>query len=140
MKFLLDTCVISELTKKRPTARVIKWINQQDEFTLYLSTMTLGELHKGIAKLAPGQKQRDLQNWVETDLTRRFTGRILDVNQEVAQTWGILSAEAETKGRPVPVLDGLLAATAQAFGLTFVTRNVSHVEVTGIPIINPWTA
>ncbi|MGA1197771.1 MAG: PIN domain-containing protein, partial [Candidatus Latescibacterota bacterium] len=62
MKFLLDTCVISELTKKRPTARVIKWINQQDEFTLYLSTMTLGELQKAIAKLAPGQKQRDHQN------------------------------------------------------------------------------
>lgn len=139
MKFLLDTCVISELTKKRPTARVVKWINQQDEFTLYLSTITLGELYKGIAKLPNGQKQQNLQNWLATDLTRRFTGRILDINQDVAHTWGILSAEAEKKGRPVPVLDGLLAATAKAFALTFVTRNIAHVETTGIPLLNPWT-
>ncbi|MFT5367682.1 MAG: putative nucleic acid-binding protein [Candidatus Latescibacterota bacterium] len=139
MKFLLDTCVISEFTKKRPTARVTKWMNQQDEFSLYLSTITIGELYKGIAKLPDGQKKQDLQSWVATDLTRKFTGRILNVNQEVAQRWGILSANAEKIGRPVPILDGLLAATAQAFGLIFVTRNISHVEITGISILNPWT-
>jgi predicted nucleic acid-binding protein len=139
VKFLLDTCVISEFTKKRPTARVTKWMNQQDEFSLYLSTITIGELYKGIAKLPDGQKKQDLQSWVATDLTRKFTGRILNVNQEVAQRWGILSANAEKIGRPVPILDGLLAATAQAFGLIFVTRNISHVEITGISILNPWT-
>ena len=140
MKYLLDTCVISELTKKKPTTRVIKWMNQQDEFALYLSTITIGELYKGITKLPDNQKQQDLQRWVTTDLARKFTGRILNVNQEVAQQWGILSANADKKGRPLPVLDGLLAATAHVFGLTFITRNVSHVEITGIPIINPWTA
>ena len=64
MKYLLDTCVISELTKKKPTTRVIKWMNQQDEFALYLSTITIGELYKGITKLPDNQKQQDLHRLI----------------------------------------------------------------------------
>ena len=138
MKYLLDTCVISELTKKRPSTHLVQWLKQQDEFSLYLSVITIGELQKGIGKLPDSRKRRQLQEWVTHDLTRRFTGRILNIDQEVAQKWGDLSASAEKTGRPVPVLDGLLVATAQAHGLTFVTRNTTHVEVTGVPLLDPW--
>lgn len=138
MKYLLDTCVISEMTQKRPSAQVSRWMKQQDEFSLYLSVITLGELQKGIAKLPESQKRLELQEWVSNDLVRRFTGRILNVDRDVAEKWGDLSAASEKLGRPIPVLDGLLAATAVNFGLTFVTRNTSHVETTGVSLLDPW--
>ena len=138
MKHLLDTCVISELTVKRPSARVMRWLEQQDEFSLFLSVITIGELHKGISKLPEGRKRRRLQDWVEYDLAKRFTGRILDIDREIALRWGEVSASAEMAGRKVSVLDGLLAATALASGLTFVTRNTRDVEATGVPLLDPW--
>ena len=138
MKYLLDTCVISELVKKRPSARVTRWLDRQDEFSIYLSVITLGELQKGIDKLPKSRKRRQLKNWATSDLIHRFTGRILNIDSNIAQKWGTLSAEAETGGRPVPVLDGLLAATALSHGLTFVTRNTSHIEHTGVSMLNPW--
>ena len=140
MRSLLDTCVISELTKPRPAAKVLTWLDVQDELGLFLSVITLGEIQKGLTKLPASRKRRQLQQWVEQDLPRRFTGRILVVDQEVALRWGVISATAEQQGRPVPVLDGLLAATALVAGLTLVTRNTPHMEATGVPLVDPWSA
>ena len=140
MKYLLDTCVISELVKKAPSSRVTRWLEQQEEISLFLSVITFGELHKGIGQLQAGRKQRELYEWVEGPLTRRFTGRILDVDKDAAVRWGEISAATGKVGRTVPVLDGLLAATALAFGLTFVTRNTDHVHETGVPLFDPWEA
>jgi predicted nucleic acid-binding protein len=138
MRYLLDTCVISELVKKRPSSKVTQWLEQQEELSLFLSAISFGELHKGIGRLQAGRKQRELHEWVEGHLGRRFTGRILDIDREVAVRWGEISAAAEGAGRTVPVLDGLLAATALISGLTFVTRNTDHVQATGVPLFNPW--
>ena len=138
MRYLLDTCVISELVKKKPSSRVTQWLEQQEELSLFLSVITFGELHKGIGRLQTGRKQRQLHEWVEGHLSRRFTGRILDIDREVAVRWGEISAAAEGAGRTVPVLDGLLAATALISGLTFVTRNTDHVKATGVSLFNPW--
>ena len=140
MRYLLDTCVVSELVKKTPSSRVTRWTEQQDELSLFLSVITFGELHKGIEQLQAGRKQRELYEWVEVQLNRRFTGRILDIDKEVAVRWGEISAFAGRVGRTVPVLDGLLAATALTFGLTFVTRNTDHVLETGVPLFDPWEA
>jgi predicted nucleic acid-binding protein len=140
VRSLLDTCVISELTKPRPAAKVLTWLDVQDELGLFLSVITLGEIQKGLTKLPASRKRRQLQQWVEQDLPRRFTGRILVVDQEVALRWGVISATAEQQGRPVPVLDGLLAATALVAGLTLVTRNTPHMEATGVPLVDPWSA
>lgn len=84
------------------------------------------------------RKQRELYEWVEGRLSRRFTGRILDIDKDVAVRWGEISATAGRVGRTVPVLDGLLAATAMTFGLTFVTRNTDHVLETGVRLLDPW--
>ena len=139
MRYLLDTCVISEVTKKRPSAKVLTWLDAQEELTLFLSVITLGELQKGVSKLPTSRKLGRLQQWVEQDLTRRFTGRILVVDLEVAMRWGAITATAERQGRPVPVLDGLLAATALVVGLTLVTRNTPHMQATGVQLFDPWS-
>ncbi|GAJ21208.1 unnamed protein product [marine sediment metagenome] len=100
--------------------------------------MSLGELQKGIGKLDEGKKRHKLQSWFDHDLRRRFSGRILTIDEEVACRWGQLSGEAEKQGRKVPILDGLLAATALAYGLTVVTRNTEDMKVTGAKLFNPW--
>ena len=138
MKYLLDTCAISEPTTKRPAKRVVEWMAEQDETSLFLSVLTFGELQKGIRKLADGRKRRRLQHWVDTDLRGRFARRILAVDHEVASRWGELAADAEQEGRRVPVLDGLLGATALAHGLTLVTRNTKHLESTPVSLLSPW--
>jgi hypothetical protein len=138
MKFLLDTCVISELTRKQPARKVVNWISSQDELLLFLSVITLGEIEKGIGKLPNGHKRQALRQWLTNDLPRRFAGRIVPVDAETALRWGEISADAETKGRPVPVLDGLMAASALVHGLILVTRNTADVAGTPVPVLNPW--
>ena len=98
MRYLLDTRVISEVTKKRPSVKVLTWLDAQEELTLFLSVITLGELQKGVRKLPVSRKRGRLQQWVEQDLTRRFTGRILAVALEVAMRWGAITATAEQQG------------------------------------------
>jgi len=139
VRYLLDTCVISEVTKKRPSAKVLTWLDAQEELTLFLSVITLGELQKGVSKLPVSRKRGRLQQWIEQDLTRRFTGRILAVDLEVTMRWGAITATAEQQGRSVPVLDGLLAATALVAGLTLVTRNTPHMQATGVQLFDPWS-
>lgn len=87
MKFLLDTCLISELVRKKPDAAVLKWLDERDEQSLFLSILTLGELQKGISKLSTGVRKDDLQAWIEHDLIERFEGRILDLDLEMALIW-----------------------------------------------------
>ena len=139
MRYLLDTCVISEVTKPRPTARVLTWLDIQEELSLFLSVITVGELQKGISKLPASRKRRQLQQWVDRELTRRFTGRMLGIDHEVALRWGAMAGAAEQRGQSLPVLDGLLAATALAGGLTLVTRNTAHMQATGVALFDPWT-
>lgn len=139
MRYLLDTCVISELTKPRPYAALVKWVKSQDELLLFLSVITFGELEKGIEKLADGKKKQSLRQWVDHDLRKRFEGRLLTLDYEIACRWGQLAAKAEADGRPMPVVDGWLAATASIHGLTLVTRNTDDVAGSGVPVLNPWT-
>ena len=138
MKYLLDTCLISELVKKEPNSAVVNWLDEQDEQTLFLSVLNLGELQKGISKLPDGTKKDELQAWVVLDLVERFTGRILDIDLETALCWGSLQGEAEQAGEKLPVMDSLIAATAAAHGLIVVTRNVRDMERCGVRVCNPW--
>jgi predicted nucleic acid-binding protein len=138
VKFLLDTCLISELVKKKPNAAVLKWLDERDEHSLFLSVLTLGELQKGISRLSTGVRKDDLQAWIEHDLIERFEGRILDLDLETALIWGKLQEEAELKGEKLPVMDSLIAAMAIAHGLVVVTRNVKDIERCGARVFNPW--
>ena len=93
----------------------------------------------GLERSVPCSTADRMPQWVEQDLTRRFTGRILVVDLEVTMRWGAITATAERQGRPVPVLDGLLAATALVAGLTLVTRNTPHMQATGVQLFDPWS-
>ena len=138
MKYLLDTCLVSELVKKEPNPAVVSWLDEQDEQKLFLSVLNLGELQKGISKLPDGTKKEELQAWVALDLVERFTGRILEIDLETALCWGRLQGEAEQAGEKLPVMDSLIAATAAAHGLIVVTRNVRDIERCGVRVCNPW--
>jgi len=138
VKYLLDTCLISELVKREPNPAVVAWLDKQDEQKLFLSVLNLGELQKGISKLPDGTKKEELQAWVALDLVERFTGRILELDLEAALCWGRLQGEAERAGEKLPVMDSLIAAIAAAHGLVVVTRNVSDIERCGVRVCNPW--
>jgi toxin FitB len=136
--FLLDTNVISELIRPRPDAKVADWISSTDENLLSLSVLTFGEIRKGIATLPAAARRTRLEAWLDHDLALRFAGRILPVDQPVADRWGRLSAEVASKRMVLPVVDGLLAATALHHNLTLVTRNSRDIELTSVPFFNPW--
>lgn len=138
MKYLLDTCLISALVKKVPNSAVVSWLDEQDEQSLFLSVLTIGELQKGISKLSDGKRKDQLQAWVEHDLTLRFMGRIIDIDMETMFIWGRLQGESEQKGESLPVMDSLIAATAKAHGLAVVTRNVKDMERCQVRVCNPW--
>ena len=116
----------------------MRWIAATDEGLLFLSVLTLGEIRKGIAGLRAAPRRTRLGSWLETDLRSRFSGHILPIDEAVADRWGALTALATHRGRPVPVIDGLLAATALHHNLTLVTRNASDVAATGALVMNPW--
>lgn len=138
MSWLLDTCVICEPTRARPSARVLAWLREQPEESLYLSVLTIGEIRHGCARLPAGAKRKALEHWLEHVLPERFAGRILPVDGPVADHWGRLQAGADAKGRPLPTLDSLLAATAMTHGLVLVTRNTADFEPTDAELLNPW--
>ena len=137
--FLLDTNVVSELIKPAPAKSVSRWVEETDEAILYLSVLTLGEIRKGIASLGTGARRRALESWLQVDLRSRFEGRILLISDSIADRWGSLSTIAAAKGKPVPVIDGLLAATAIHHNLTLVTRDTADVAATGVQTLDPWS-
>ena len=136
--FLLDTNVVSELVKPKPDDRVRRWIEETNESILFLSVLTLGEIRNGVERLRSGRRRGRLESWLQVDLPSRFQDRILPIDSAIADRWGRVSAIAAAKGKPVPVIDGLLAATAIHHNLTLVTRNSSDVSGTGVPTLNPW--
>lgn len=135
--FLLDTNIISELVRPRPAPEVRDWVAAMDESLLFLSVLTLGEIRKGVTLLKDESRRAVLEVWLASDLAFRFAGRILVIDEAVADRWGRLSALAGPN-KPLPVIDGLLAATALQHNLTLVTRNTKDVLATGVPVINPW--
>jgi predicted nucleic acid-binding protein len=117
---------------------VLLWLDEQDEASLYISVLTIGELEKGIAKLAASARRNRLLQWVRRDLAGRFGTRVLQIDTRVAARWGSIAGESEKRGRPLPVIDCLLSATALVHGLTVATRNIEDFERCGATCVNPW--
>ena len=138
MSFLFDTSVISELVKPAPDDKVVDWMKRADENSLYLSVLTIGELEEGIAKLPASSRRTKLEAWIRHDISDRFRERLLAINGTVAATWGKLAGEAEARGRPLPIIDGLIASTGLAHDLTVATRNIEDFERCGARCFNPW--
>jgi toxin FitB len=135
MSYLLDTNVISETIRREQNKLVNKWFEQIPSEALFVSVLTLGELRKGIERLADKKRKEKLRLWLEHELPAWFEGRVLPVNLAVAERWGRLLAEM---GRPVPAIDSLLAATALHYELRLVTRNIGDFDYPGLEVINPW--
>ena len=137
--FLLDTNVISELVRPRPDPRVVHWMDTTDEELFFLSVLTLGEIRKGITVLTHPARKVRLEAWLSSNLLPRFEGRILPIDQAIAERWGQITGSLATQGSPLPVIDGLLAATALDHNLTLVTRNTRDVALTRVAVFDPWT-
>jgi toxin FitB len=136
VSFLLDTNVVSEIRKLSPDAGVASWFASIPADRLFLSVLVVGEIRQGIERLASrDQAQADVfERWL-SELVEAYSDRLVPITDRVAQAWGRLNVPD-----PVPVVDGLMAATALVHDWTFVTRNVSDVRSTGARLLNPFTA
>jgi toxin FitB len=133
--YLLDTNVLSETRKRKPTSSVTDWITATPSDWLHVSVLTLGEIEQGIARVrAKGdwQQASALEGWLR-ELETGFADRVLPVTLPIASAWG-----RNQHGRPVPVIDALIAATARVHGMTVVTRNVKDFELAGVEAVNPF--
>lgn len=139
MKYLLDTCVISEIVKKEPNTNVLSWLQAQNEEDLYLSVLTFGEIQKGIEKAPDTTRKKTLKLWVEEDLKKRFKDRIIPIDLKVAHHWGVIQAKAELSGKTMPTMDGLIAVSGLLHNCIVVTRNVSDMKQSTAELFNPWS-
>lgn len=130
---LLDTCVISEGVRPRPDPAVTGWMKSQDAGRLFMSVVTLGELHYGVARLPPSVRRRALEQWVG-DVEQHYAGRIVVLDDAVARKWGGLRAAHPGAA----VVDSQIAATALAYGMQLVTRNAKDFKFEGLSVIDPW--
>jgi len=139
MSFLLDTNAVSEWVKPFPNPGLISWLEEVDEDRVFLSVATLTELRYGVERLAAGNKRRKLEDWLDNELPLRFEKRILTIDSAVADACGKMVAQRDAQGRPIEAMDAFIAATAEVFHLTLVTRNVSDFSRTVDSILDPWT-
>ncbi len=137
MKYLLDTCVLSEFVKTVPEAKVLAWINARDENDLYVAAMSLAELRRGVARLLTSRRKTDLTAWLE-QLQAGFADRILPFTRETAAYWGEMCARVEAGGRTMAAFDSIIAATAVEHGLVLVTRNDRDFTAALPVVFNPW--
>jgi len=135
MSYLLDTNVISETVRRQQNEMVIGWLEKVPSEALFVSVLTLGEIRKGVERLADKTRREKLRLWLEHDLPAWFEGRVLSVDLAVADRWSRLLAEV---GRSVPTIDSLLAATALHHELRLVTGNAEDFNYPGLEVINPW--
>lgn len=138
MKYLLDTCVISEIIKRQPDEHVVSWIQCQNEDSFYLSVLTFAEIEKGIEKASDATRKKNLQLWVDDDLKQRFESRIIPIDLRVAVKWGAIQGAAELLGKPMPTVDGLIAVSGLVHNCIVVTRNTSDMAQSSVELFNPW--
>ena len=138
MKYLIDTNILSDMTKKQPDKSIVKWFSDTLDTDKFISVITIGELVYGVAKLPGSTKKEKLTAWLKELIHEGFDGRIADIDINVMNVWGEMSAKLT---RPLPIQDTLIAATALAHDMTVVTRNVRDFkDIEGLKIINPQEA
>ena len=140
MRLLLDTNVLSEVTRPVPNARVLNWLDGLDEDRSFISVVSIAEIRRGVALMDEGRKREALADWLARDLPQRFEQRVLPVDELVALAWGDLVGLAKRSGRGLSSMDGLIAATAIAGELILATRNTKDFEGFGMELFDPWSA
>lgn len=137
--FLVDTNVLSEFNRRgEPNPQVDKWLTSMATGSLYASIVTFGEIRLGIELLPSSKRRAQLEHWLDHDLHEWFVGRLLTIDEAIMNQWATLTARGQLQGKPVDILDGLLAATALCNDLTIATRNVKDFADLGVEIFNPW--
>lgn len=138
MNYLLDTCVISEFTRRQPSQSVIDWMNTVDEEKLFISAITLGEIQRGIERLPNSHRKTELLVWMNNGLLQRFSARMIGIDAPTMFMWGSLIARLETASQPMSIMDSLIAASALQNNLIVATRNITDFLPSGVQVINPW--
>ena len=137
MRYLLDTCVLSEMIKSTPDAHVIQWFLARKPHELFISSMTWGELQRGVARLPPSKRRSELTLWLQ-QLRAGFEDRVLAFDQQASEVWAQMTVMAEAQGKSMAAFDSIIAATAQACDCKLVTRNFRDFANADIDVLNPW--
>jgi len=138
VSWLLDTNVICEPTRRAPSRRVVEWLQSVPASDFHRSIITMGEIRRGILRLPAGARRRKLENWMHEELRPAFAGRVIEVGEEEIAAWAELLASLEKRGRSMPAIDSLIAATALAHNLTIATRNTGDFAPGGVRVFDPW--
>ena len=137
MKYLLDTCILSETVRPHPDERVLRWFQTTDRTLMYTPAVVIGEIRKGIVRLPQGSRRNLLERWLERYRVN-YVQRIVPFDADVAHSWGTLVGQLQSKGVTLPIIDSQIAATALYHDMTLVTRNVKDMEPTGVRLFNPF--
>ena len=140
MAYLIDTNVVSETLKPRPERRVVDWIGRQMANDLFLASISLGELVRGVRRMRDRARRERFQRWIDYDLAAQFQGRILPFDRETAVIWGEIMGDGDRVGRPKPMADAQIAAIARRHGLTLVTRNMRDFVGMEVVLLDSWAS
>jgi len=135
--YLLDTCVFAEYSKPRPNSNVFDWIDAQEQEAQFISVLSIGEMQRGISRLPSSRRKNSLEAVLESIVTR-FDRRIIQLDISILRRWGRMIGELELKGRKLPVVDSLIAATALEHDLTIITQNTSDFADTNALVLDIW--
>jgi toxin FitB len=138
MNFLLDTCILTEFARKKPEPKVIHWIDSVGHKLLYVSVITIGEIQRGVERLPDSDRKDDLLKWVCNGLVERLTDHILPLDTMTLTLWGSLTGWKDADGKPMGILESLIAASALRNNMTIVTHYIDVYHRTGVPVVNPW--
>jgi predicted nucleic acid-binding protein len=138
MRYLLDTNIISNITKQSPSEPLLTWMAGQNDDDLYISSLTVAEIRRGLLEKPAGKRRDQLETWFggPEGPQALFAGRVLPFDEAAALIWGRLMADGKAKGRPRSALDTIIAAVAEANGCIVVTDN--EKDFAGIETINPF--
>ncbi len=136
-RYLLDTNIISNATKPAPSQPLVDWLSEQRDDELFISSVTIAEIWRGILEKPKGKKRDELEKWFSGPEGPQslFAGRVLPFDEAVALAWARLMAEGKSSGRPRSALDMIVAAIAESNKCVVVTDNEKDFH--GIPILNP---
>jgi len=135
--WLIDTNIVSEWVKPRPDAGIVSWLDEVDEDRVFLSVVSLAEIRFGVERLSPGRRRIRLDLWLREELPERFEGRVVPVDERIADACGRLLARARQASRGLGAMDALIAATCLACDLVLATRNLADFDGLGVELFAP---